>query len=312
MKIWILAPNENWIVDEMAKQFKSDNPKICTDDIKEADVVWAMADWCFDKIPYSYLLLGKPIVTMLHHFVPEKFDSNSEAFFRRRDRFTTLYTALNFRTRDFVVEKNLTQKPIHIVPCWVHTESWKKTGKKEELRKKYKIPDDAYTIGSFQRDTEGYDLKSPKLEKGPDLFVDFVIKKWNSWKDEEQKEQKMPFVVLAGWRRQYVMKRLDEEGIPYIYLERPSQEIVNELYQTLDLYPVTSRYEGGPQAFGEAGAIGIPVVSRPVGIAEIVLPKTSIGDDVFYAIPSVPNVDDLKTPKGYSKYIEILKSVIKK
>ena len=33
---------------------------------------------------------------------------------------------------------------------------------------------DKKLIGSFQRDTEGYDLKTPKLSKGPDIFCDIV------------------------------------------------------------------------------------------------------------------------------------------
>ena len=31
-----------------------------------------------------------------------------------------------------------------------------------------------YLIGSFQRDTEGSDLKSPKLIKGPDIFINIA------------------------------------------------------------------------------------------------------------------------------------------
>ena len=34
-------------------------------------------------------------------------------------------------------------------------------------------------MGSFQRDTEGKDLISPKLEKGPDIFIE-IVKQMNS------------------------------------------------------------------------------------------------------------------------------------
>ena len=127
MKVWILAPGENWIVDEMAKQFKQDNPEICTNNVDEADVIWAMADWCFDRIPVSYLKSGKPILTMLHHFVPDKFTVNSKMEFRAKDTFTTAYTAPNSRTQEFMLSNGLTSKPIHVVPYWAHSESWKKT-----------------------------------------------------------------------------------------------------------------------------------------------------------------------------------------
>ena len=37
--------------------------------------------------------------------------------------------------------------------------------------KKYNLSNEDYIVGSFQRDTEGHDLHSPKLSKGPDLFI---------------------------------------------------------------------------------------------------------------------------------------------
>ena len=45
------------------------------------------------------------------------------------------------------------------------------------MRNKYGLPLDAYIIGSFQRDTEGSDLKSPKLIKGPDRLIQIIESK---------------------------------------------------------------------------------------------------------------------------------------
>ena len=42
------------------------------------------------------------------------------------------------------------------------------------MREKYKISNEEFLIGSFQRDTEGSDLFSPKLSKGPDQFIEMV------------------------------------------------------------------------------------------------------------------------------------------
>ena len=309
MKIWILAPGENWIVDEMAKQFKQDNLEICTENIDNADVVWAMADWCWDRIPVSYLKSGKPILTMLHHFVPGKFSGVDEDNFVKRDRFTTAYTVPNFRTRDFI--SHLTNKTIHLVSYWAHTPSWKTTGTKDDFRKKYGIPAEAFVIGSWQRDTEGHDLKSPKLEKGPDLLADFICREHRKRAVVIGDTPKV-HVLLAGWRRQYIISRLEKERVPYTYIELPSQETINELYQVIDLYPVTSRYEGGPQALIETGMLGSKAVSRPVGIAEQVLTTHAIADDVGYATPEVPNVEHLKTPLGYEPFIKLLKEVCSK
>ena len=65
-------------------------------------------------------------------------------------------------------------------------------------------------IGSFQRDTEGYDLKSPKLSKGPDKLIQSI---------KQIQEEEEVFVVLAGKRRQFVIKELERNGINYKYFE---------------------------------------------------------------------------------------------
>ena len=46
----------------------------------------------------------------------------------------------------------------------------KKLNNKNELRNKYGFNFNDFVIGSFQRDTEGKDLTSPKLIKGPDIY----------------------------------------------------------------------------------------------------------------------------------------------
>jgi hypothetical protein len=72
---------------------------------------------------------------------------------------------------------------------------------------------------------------------------------------------------------------------------------------------VTSRCEGGPQALIECGLLNIPVASRNIGIADQVLLKESICDDVTLAKPSVPFIDSLKLPSGYEKYRKLLVSL---
>jgi glycosyltransferase involved in cell wall biosynthesis len=217
-----------------------------------------------------------------------------------RDSVTDVYHVPNPRTADFI--KQLTDKPIHVIPYWANQKIWYPSkSSKSELRKRLGIPTDSYVIGSFQRDTEGRDLRSPKLEKGPDLLCDFI--------ENRHKLDKSVFVVLAGWRRQYVCNRLVQANVPYKYFEKPQLDVVRDLYQLIDLYPVTSRYEGGPQSLIECGLMGIPVVSRPVGIAEQVLPPSAINKDVSCASPTVPNVEHLKLPRGYEPYVNLIETL---
>ena len=53
-------------------------------------------------------------------------------------------------------------------------------------------------------------------------------------------------------------------------------KILNELYNCLDLYIVTSRVEGGPQAILECGITNTPIISTDVGVASEILSKDSI------------------------------------
>lgn len=298
-KVYTLPAEEDWIVDRFVKEWNEDNTDISVKNPYAADVIWLLASWRWNVLTLHRDLLNKKILTTVHHVVPEKFDLAAAQSFKARDSITTAYHVYNAATADFV--SKLTNKPVHLIEYWANQKIWRPTGTKEEFRKKYCLPVDGYLIGSFQRDTEGYDLSTPKLEKGPDLFVEAV--------KQMHASNKKVHVVLGGWRRQYVISKLTALGIPFTYFDRPNQPTINELYQTLDIYPVTSRYEGGPQSLIECGLLNIPVVSRDIGIAKQVLRSESISSDVTCAIPTVPNVDRMKLPSGYEEYRKLIESL---
>lgn len=291
-KVFILRPSEDWIVDRFVTEWYEHNHDISVKNPNDADVIWLLADWCYQQIPYS-ILLKKKVITTIHHVVEEKFNFFE---FKDKDLLTHVYHVPNDHTKNFI--KKFTDKPIVVIPYWANQYIWYKTEEKEKLRKKYSLPEKGFLVGSFQRDTEGKDLISPKLEKGPDLLAD-AIENW-------AKEKQNLHVVLAGWRRQYVINRLTASNITFSYFDRPSQKVINELYQTLDLYPVTARCEGGPQSLIECGLLNVSVVSRDVGIASQVLLQESINDNVVLATPNIPNIEELKLPKGYQKYRDLI------
>ena len=123
-------------------------------------------------------------------------------------------------------------------------------------------------IGSFQRDTEGSDLITPKLIKGPDIFLELVTKLY--------KKKNNLKIVLTGKRRNYLISNLNDRGIPFEYFEMVDFHTMNKLYNILDLYLVTSRVEGGPQAILECGLAKVPLISTDVGLASEILHKESI------------------------------------
>lgn len=301
-KVWALTADEGWICDQLVDDFKL----TCRDmwalgGPAEADVVWLLADWRWKSIPV-HILCRKKVVTTVHHFVPNKFDAAARVDWFARDGITTLYHVYNERAREFMIREKLTDKPIELVRYWANQNLWRRSAlSKIELRRKHELPEDARIIMSAQRDTEGSDLRTPKSEKGPDLLADALV--------SYTKIDPSVHVLLGGWRRQYVVARLEAAGVPYTYFERPPQETLCELYQCADLYPVTARHEGGPQSLIECGLLGVPVVSRPVGIAEQVLPYTAIAHDVTCATPAVPDVDSMKLPRGMEPYRELFRRI---
>lgn len=278
-KVFVYAPKEDWILDRWAAEWREFCPDMTAASIEEADIIWLYAEWQWRSIPRE-LLTRKRLVVMIQHITPEKFTEKERADFHERDPFVYAYHVPCRATESFV--RALTNKPVHRLIHWVNHRLWFPISDRHQLRRKYNVPTACYLVGSFQRDTEGYDLASPKLEKGPDLFVEGVKRL--------RVQGRNLHVVLGGWRRQYVMRRLNEESIPFSYFEKPSNEALNELYNLLDLYVVSSRVEGGPQAIVECAAARVPIVSTPVGIAEDILAPCSI-----YRAPSVeeaiPDID---------------------
>lgn len=297
MKVFVLAPMENWICDRFVSEWHSTYPELFAKTPEDADVVWLLADWCWNRVDIQ-TLASKTVVATVHHLVPDKFDQSSFNEFMFRDKLVDFYHVPCLKTKQQVMK--LSSKPVVSMPFWVNNVLWNEKPpviKREDLG----ISNDVFLIGSFQRDTEGHDLKSPKLEKGPDLFCDAVEEISNSC-------QKKVEVLLAGWRRQYVMSRLEAANIRYHYRELPELDEVRDLYKMLDLYIVAARYEGGPQAIVEAATMQIPIISTDVGVASEILAHESIFEpgNASMAIPNTAYakqaVSHFEFPNGIDKF----------
>jgi len=158
---------------------------------------------------------------------------------------------------------------------------------RSEIRRKYKLPQDKYLIGNFHRDSEGNDLSRPKLQKGPDLFLEIVKELWRSHQNIH--------IVLAGPRRHWLRNHLQRLSIPYTFIGEPvakddwqinilKPNVINELYRSLDLAIVTSRWEGGPRTILEAAATKTKIISTPVGIAKDLLDSNCLYADPLRAV----------------------------
>jgi len=307
MRIFALPPKENWICDRFVKEWNDNNLKTYTNSLEKCDIIWLLADWCWNQIPLDYLK-NKKVCASVHHLVPEKFNDKAMQEWLIRDQFVDFYHVPCEKTRDQI--KNLTKKPIYTFPFWANSDMWRNLDK-EFSRKVLGLPIDKYIVGSFQRDTEGSDLITPKLEKGPDLFADRVI--------EMYKENPDIHVLLGGWRRQYIISRLEKEGVPYTYKKLPNNDVLNLMYNSLDLYMVTARYEGGPQAIVECGLCKTPIVSTDVGLAKELMSENSVRKFEKYS-EAVPDVEYLYQKceeisiknKGMDPFREMFKEEAKK
>jgi len=261
MKIFVSKINESWIVDRVRNEWLEKNKEISTNTIRNADIIWIVAPWLWKKIPKKHLK-NKIVVCSMYHL-----DNSNEEIedFLERDQYVDYYHVISKNTEKQI--RPLTEKTIKSIPFWVDDKVFFEIKNKQELKKSLGLDQNKYYIGSFQRDTEGSDLKSPKLIKGPDRFIEIIASKFMINKKIE--------VILTGKRRQYVISELEKIGVPYIYFEMVDSKLLNELYNILDLYIVSSRIEGGPQAIIECGLSKTPIISTDVGVAkEILAPKS--------------------------------------
>jgi len=265
MKIFVNKLKESWIIDRVTTEWKENNESISTNKLKEADIIWIIASWVWKKTPKKYLK-NKKVLSSVYHIDFNNFDSKQKEDFYELDKYVDVYHVISQKTKHQL--RQLTDKQIISIPFWINQKNWFYIEDKVKLKESLGFKQDMYLVGSFQRDTEGGDLTSPKLIKGPDIFIDIV-------KDLNDKIKNLT-VLLAGTRRQYVLKELEEAKINYKYYEMADLEMLNKLYNVLDLYLVTSRIEGGPQAILESAITKTPIISTDVGVASEVLHEDSL------------------------------------
>lgn len=271
IKIFILADElknmkNKWICDLLKEEFIQYSKVNIVSDPKDADIIWLLAPWSTRKINKKYLE-EKFVVSTIHHVDTDKYDEFRE-YYNYIDSITNRYHTICKKSYENL--KILTHKEIIIANFWINENNYFKIYDKNNLRKKYNIPENMFVVGSFQKDTEGKDDMTPKLSKGPDIFIKIV--------EDMKKDGKDVFVILTGWRRNYIMTGLDKLGIKYIYCELIDLEGINELYNCLDLYIVSSRVEGGPRSIMECGLAKVPIISTDVGIVRSILHSDSIFD----------------------------------
>ena len=269
---------QKWICDTLKEEFSTYYNNIVTTDPKSADIIWYIAPWNYRHVPLPFrkqdewraFLKTKEIVCTIHHIDMDKFKKGEHKdMFNFMNIYATKYHVLCDSAYESV--KNIiSNRPISKHSLWVNTDIFYHIPNKKKIRKKYDLDPNAFYVGSFQKDTEGKTTNTPKLSKGPDIFVNIVA--------DMRKRNSRVEVILTGLRREYIITELEKKKIPYKYFNMVSLPEINELYNCLDLYLVSSRVEGGPRAIVEGGFCETPIISTDVGIATEFLPERSIYD----------------------------------
>jgi len=276
MKIFLNKIKEDWIIDRVSHEFSASAKNLVTRRVVNSDIIWIIAPWTWKKIPIKYLK-SKKVVCSYYHF---DFSNFNEDEFYLLDQYVDEYHVISKKTK-LDLEK-LTNKKITNIPFWVDHEIFFEIKDKINLRTKYGFSNSDFLVGSFQRDTEGKDLLSPKLVKGPDRFLEIV-------QDMYEKDNNVK-IILSGKRRQYLINNFKKYSIPYKHYEMVDFTVLNELYNLLNLYIVSSRIEGGPQAIVECGLSKTPIISTDVGVAREILSESSIFSGVDY-LSAKPNIE---------------------
>lgn len=197
-------------------------------------------------------------VLSLYHLVDN--DPRIELLPAINEQIDLIHTASEMTRRELIT-KGMDPNKIVVIPEALDLTKFKPLPKSDRLKIKRRlgISEEKFVIGSFQKDGNGWEEGNvPKLIKGPDIFCDVLIELAKIYDIH---------VLLTGPSRGYVKNRLEEAGVKYTHHFLENYDDIVDYYNVLDLYLVTSRIEGGPQAVLEAMATGVPLVSTRVGLA---------------------------------------------
>ncbi len=191
----------------------------------------------------------------------KSFDEIYAKFYRHHEKISRIQVS-HSQMRDVLQQTGVSPEKIHLIPIGINLSffHYRDETLRRQQRARLEIPANAFVIGSFQKDGNGWgEGLEPKLIKGPDIFLQTV----------EQLKTSIPelFVVLTGPARGYVKQGLERLKIPYRHTFFKDYPDVGKLFPVLDLYLVTSRQEGGPKAILESMASGTPLVTTRVGQA---------------------------------------------
>jgi glycosyltransferase involved in cell wall biosynthesis len=190
-----------------------------------------------------------------------EFDRAFEALRALPTRFSRIQVT-HAEMRDLVLEAGVEPGSVHVIPIGIDLENFPVVTpeRRAAARTRFALPDDAFVVGSFQKDGVGWaEGLEPKLVKGPDVLVSALRRVQTAIPELR--------VLLTGPARGYVRRELDRAGILYEHAVAGSRAQLAAAYHAVDVCVVPARQEGGPKAVLESMASGVPLVTTRVGQA---------------------------------------------
>ena len=287
-ELFYTTESADWVIKQVGKQIIEhlNNERLITSKIttthygiRNQIIHFGSVNTLIDQRKIKKVHHSNRLVLTWFHISPD--DKRIKFIPELNTKVDIVHTASNI-TKEKLVHYGLDKEKIVVIPLGVDLSLFKPVSevRKQKIRKRLDIPQDKIVVGSFQKDGVGWgEGLEPKMVKGPDIFCD-VIEKLTKVFDLH--------VLLTGPARGYVKKRLTKSGVSYSHKYLKNYLDIVPYYQTLDLYLITSRVEGGPKGLLEAWATGVPVVSTRVGM----VPDIS-KDRENAMLTEIENVDEL-------------------
>ena len=285
MRIFVKGADAGWVLDNIMNDYKKHTRHKIVDIKDSPDIFWSLNLFDF---PHLYTSVPKSCLSFAHIHHINETQLNEYNF----DAFNKAHGCIVYNKKVEITAAKYMKIPIYRLPYWIISGTTEQINDKnvKDLKKRIGYGGELL-IGSFQKDGNGNVGDTPKISKGPDTLVEILTRLSSMTKIK---------VVLGGYARQYVIKKLEEKRVPYVYL--PKYEDINSLYDCLDWYFVTSRCEGGPQAVLEASYRKIKILSTDVGVASEILHPDCICNGVNDFIEKVQRGID-KIDYNYNQII---------
>ena len=164
------APGDGmgWALDEDLRQIRS----ALDGTVRETDA--AAADVIHTPFWQSLGMVAAPVLKQ--SFVIAHAD-NPPFFYLKQPEFAVGQTQVDLwvaRSREAFDQFQRLQLPAEHIPYAIDPGLFFPISEKKALRREFGIPENAYVIANFHRDSEGADLGVPKVQKAPEFMLSLI------------------------------------------------------------------------------------------------------------------------------------------